>query len=160
MSTMFTRIGAACLAIAGLAACSNAKEGAKTVFVQAQGRTDAEGPAGMLVTIAAVVQNGTSTQVDVAWGDGQNGTFSQNVAISHTYTTAGSRTITITSNGETTEVNTTLTVVDADSDFYISTGAGSIRGTDCNDSNSAVNPAAAEIAGDGQDSDCDGAEAT
>lgn len=144
----------------GLVACGGGKKGIQTIYVQAQGRTDAEGPAGIRITIAANVQNGKGTQVDVDWGDGQSGTFAQNTAITHTYTTAGSRTITVTSVGEDDEVSTTMSVLDVDLDFYLNAASGSIRGTDCNDNNAAVNPAAAETAGDGEDSNCNGAEAT
>jgi hypothetical protein len=50
-----------------------------------------------------------------------------------------------------------ITIVDVDGDGYESDSESG--GTDCDDNDSLINPGAADIAGDGIDQDCDGADA-
>lgn len=62
-----------------------------------------------------------------------------------------------TEQGDDTDDDESNSVVDndQDNDGYDSTSSG---GTDCNDSNSSINPSATDICGDGIDQDCSGAD--
>jgi hypothetical protein len=53
------------------------------------------------------------------------------------------------------EVVLVLTATDADGDSYVSNTA-TLPGTDCNDNNHDISPAASEICGDGIDNNCNG----
>ena len=98
--------------------------------------------------------DGTIASYSWAFGDA---TFGSGVTVSHSYTGGGNfnATLTVTDNlGATATSTQTISVVgDGDSDGYFPPA-------DCNDSNAAINPGAADAAGDGVDSNCDGIDGT
>ncbi|MBS1136922.1 MAG: repeat protein, partial [Proteobacteria bacterium] len=131
---------------------------------------------GVAATFQGSATDPNGNPVTYAWNFGANATPATSTAQnpSVTFSTTGARTVslTVTDSGglaDPTAATVQVTVVaapaapaactDADRDGYFAEG-GVCGPRDCNDSNAAINPGAAEICGDGIDNDCDGTSDT